>query len=439
MDAADPMMAVLTAVQEPLTRRARHELLFCLIGVGIGQVVLAAFGTLVFPGTAASVFRAATVLVILVPIAVATGAARGLGAACRRLVVWLLGSTMAASPPVPVRRGRLGRVRSRLRDPGGWKALAYLMLKPPLGVLELYALLYWAGLANLSYPFWWRMFRNHSPGVHLHPVPFITPFGAFHVATFPGTLVVFGTGVAMLMLAPWVTRAVTSVDRWLARGLLGPGRLARVHDLERTRAQVLEDSAARLRRIERDLHDGAQAQLATLSMKLGQAKEKLEQGSGVPYDPAGARELIDAAHRHAKEVLVELRDLARGIHPPVLDVGLDAALATLVARSAVPTTLTIDLSRRPAQSIETIAYFSAAELLANVAKHSRAGHAAVEVTARNGILRLQVTDDGVGGAQPGAGSGLTGLANRARAVDGTLRLSSPAGGPTAVTVELPLN
>src|SRR5207244_8657073 len=123
------------------------------------------------------------------------------------------------------------------------------------------------------------------------------------------------------------------LDRWVGGGLLGAGRLAeRVRSLGRTRAHAVEDAAARLRRIERDLHDGAQVQLATLAMKLGQAREKLQHGAEVPYDPDGALELVDAAHRHAKEALVELRDIARGIHPPVLDVGLDPALATLVAR-----------------------------------------------------------------------------------------------------------
>src|SRR5262249_35648511 len=155
-------------------------------------------------------------------------------------------------------------------------------------------------------------------------------------------------------------------------------------------------SATTLRRIERDLHDGTQAQLAALAMTLGQAKEKLEHRANVPFDPAGALDLVDVAHRHAKEALIELRDLARGIHPPALDVGLDAALATLVARSAVPTTLHTDLPTRPAKAIETIAYFSAAELLANVAKHSRARHAEVKVVARGGTLHLTVRDDGIG-------------------------------------------
>lgn len=431
---------VLAAAREPFTRRARSEGLFCLIGVLIGQVLLAAFSLLVFPDTAVALVRAAIIVAILAPILVATGAARGLGALLRRLVVWLLGRPIAPFPPARRQHGWLGHERTSIKDASSWKSLAYLVAKVPLTALELYALLYWVGLADLTYPIWWRLFRNHPPGTRLHAVAFLTPFGAFRIATFPGTFVVFAAGVAMVLAAPWVTRGVTWVDGWVARGLLGPARLAqRVQDLEETRAQMIEDSDARLRRIERDLHDGAQAQLATLAMKLGQAKEKLAGTSGIPYDPAGALELVDAAHGHAKEVLVELRNLARGIHPPVLDVGLDAALATLAARSAVPTGLSINLPDRPPPAIETIAYFSAAELLANVAKHAHAGRATVEVTARNGALRLEVSDDGIGGARPERGTGLAGLADRVRAVDGHLRLSSPPGGPTAVTIELPLH
>jgi signal transduction histidine kinase len=376
----------------------------------------------------------------LLLLSVATGGAQGLGAIQRRLAARLLGEAVAAPPPRPAELRPFGRFRARLRNGAGWRAVGYLVLKPPVAALDLYALSYWAGLVNLTYPFWWRLFRNHPAGVQLRSVPFLSPFGVFHVATFPGTFLVSAVGGCMLLAAPWLTRGVNSVDRWLIRGLLGPGRLAeRVQALQETRARAIDDAAARLRRIERDLHDGTQASLATLAMNLGQAKEKLEHGSAVAFDPAGALELVDAAHRHAKEALAELRDIARGIHPPALDIGLDAALATLVARSAVPATLRIDVPVRPTQAIETIAYFSVAELLANVARHSRARSATVEVTAPDHRLRLTVSDDGIGGARAGAGSGLRGLGDRVRAVDGHLRVSSPRGGPTVVTVSLPLH
>jgi signal transduction histidine kinase len=213
----------------------------------------------------------------------------------------------------------------------------------------------------------------------------------------------------------------------------------RVRELEESRASVVEDSAARLRRIERDLHDGAQAQMVAVAMKLGLAREKL---GGMIDGPAHADlervlDLVDAAHRGAKEAITELRDLARGIHPPVLDHGLGAALTTLAAHSDLPVDLVVDLPERPSAAIETIAYFCAAELLTNVTKHSGARHATLEAVHMPGLLRVRVSDDGSGGARIEARGGLAGLAERVRTVDGRLQISSPAGGPTVVAVELP--
>ena len=213
----------------------------------------------------------------------------------------------------------------------------------------------------------------------------------------------------------------------------------RVRELEQSRAHVVDDSAARLRRIERDLHDGAQAQMVAVTMKLGLAMKKLGgmiDGTG-QTDLDRVLELVAAAHRGAKEAITELRDLARGIHPPVLDQGLGIALTTLAARSDVPVELVIDLPERPSAAIETIAYFCAAELLTNVAKHSGARHATLEAVHAPGLLRVRVSDDGSGGARVEARGGLAGLAERIRTVDGRLQLSSPPGGPTVVTVELP--
>jgi signal transduction histidine kinase len=250
-------------------------------------------------------------------------------------------------------------------------------------------------------------------------------------------------GLILLLLTPWVVRGIAWVHRLLVRSLLGATRAdERVQQLEAARAQVVDDAATTLRRVERDLHDGTQAQLATLAMTLGQAKEKLEHREGVPYDPAGALELVDTAHRHAREALIELRDIARGIHPPALDLGLDAALATLVSRSAVPATLSSTLNGgnpRPSKAIETIAYFSVAELLANAAKHSKARAVEVRAAIHGDRLAVSVIDDGIGGAAPRTGSGLPGLANRVRAVDGSFALTSPEGGPTRVDIELPMH
>jgi signal transduction histidine kinase len=196
----------------------------------------------------------------------------------------------------------------------------------------------------------------------------------------------------------------------------------------------VDDSAATLRRIERDLHDGTQARLVALAMNVGLAKEKLAEGG----DPAEAAALLDRAHTTAKDAIAEVRDLARGIHPPVLDAGLDAALATLCAHSAVPVELRTQLGARPSPAIETIAYFCAAELITNVAKHSGARRAVLDAGTVDGQLRLSVSDDGCGGAHLGGGSGLTGLSDRVRTVDGRLTVDSPPGGPTTVTVDLPL-
>jgi signal transduction histidine kinase len=213
-----------------------------------------------------------------------------------------------------------------------------------------------------------------------------------------------------------------------------------VRELEQSRAYLVDDSAARLRRIERDLHDGAQAQMVAVTMKLGLAMKKLGRmvdGTG-QTDLDRVLDLVAAAHRGAREAITELRELARGIHPPVLDHGLGAALTTVAARSDLPVELVLDLPERPSPAIETIAYFCAAELLANAAKHSGASVVAVDARQRGGTLRLRVRDDGAGGAAVGRGTGLAGLVQRVRTVDGRFRLSSPAGGPTVVTIELPL-
>jgi signal transduction histidine kinase len=254
-------------------------------------------------------------------------------------------------------------------------------------------------------------------------------------------------GIALLAAAPWVgplallgalPLAGAALIFWTVNRLQQDS-LRRVRELERSRAHLVDDSAARLRRIERDLHDGAQAQMIAVAMKLGLAREKLSStinGTARP-DLERVLELVDAAHRGAKEAINELRDLARGILPPVLDHGLGAALSTLAARSDVPVDLAIDLPDRPSAAIETIAYFCAAELLTNVAKHSTARHAVLQVEHGPGVLRVRVSDDGSGGARIEARGGLAGLTDRVRTVDGSLQISSPPGGPTVIVVELP--
>ncbi len=211
----------------------------------------------------------------------------------------------------------------------------------------------------------------------------------------------------------------------------------RASELQHRRAQAVDESAARLRRIERDLHDGAQVRLAALAMTLGEIKEYLDSAPDAVDDGARTRMLVSAAHQNAKETLAELRDLARGIHPPVLDRGLGAALSSLAETSAVPADLRINSTQQPSPAIAAIAYFCAAELLANVAKHSGAGRATISVTGQAGRLLMTVTDDGAGGAQLAPGGGLSGLLDRVQTVDGRLDVRSPPGGPTVITIELP--
>jgi signal transduction histidine kinase len=446
--------AAWAALRAPFTARARRELLFCLVEAPFGLCFLAVplvlapvllvlrlavYGTrsaagAVHPASALPIVAGAFVIFLLVTMV--PGAGRRLGVVHRGLAARLLDVPVGEPAPPRRARGALGRRAAMLRDGPGWRAAAYLLVKLPVTVTEIYALAFAAfGLAGLTYPFWWPLFRNHPPGTHLQPVSALTPFGAFHIATFAGTFAAFAAGAAMVLVAPWVARGAAAADAWLMRGMLGPGRLAqRVADLEQSRALAVEDSAALLRRLERDLHDGAQIRLATLAMNLGMARDKL--GSDADRE---VRELVDVAHQGAKDALVELRNLARGIHPPVLDSGLADALATLAASTAPPVELTTSLPDRPAPAIETIAYFCAAELLANAAKHSRANKIDIALSRQGGNLVLRVADDGAGGADPSRGSGLSGLAQRVRTVDGRIEIASPPGGPTQITVTLPMH
>jgi signal transduction histidine kinase len=211
----------------------------------------------------------------------------------------------------------------------------------------------------------------------------------------------------------------------------------RARELQERRAVAVDQSAARLRRIERDLHDGTQVRLAALAMMLGEIKENLQQAEGAAGGDGHVLKLVTAAHRNAKETLVELRDLARGIHPPVLDRGLAAALGALADTVTVPVQVDVRTRERPSAAIEAIAYFCAAELLANMTKHSGASRGAISVSDGDGRVLMAVRDDGGGGAWPAPGGGLAGLRERVQTVDGRLSIDSPPGGPTSIMIELP--
>ncbi len=255
-----------------------------------------------------------------------------------------------------------------------------------------------------------------------------------HTAHSGGLLLLAGAGLGATVLTAWVLGDSMAYRRAYYGGL--EDRLAvaeRARELQEQRARAVDESAARLRRIERDLHDGAQVRLAALAMALGEIKENLEQAPGDDRLLA----LTVAAHRNAKDTLAELRDLARGIHPPVLDRGLGPALALLAGTSAIPARLSAAITERPSPAIEAMAYFCVAELLANAAKHSGARQLTIGVREQDAGLVVTVADDGDGGGRLVPGGGLAGLLERVQTVDGRLRLDSPPGGPTLVTVELP--
>jgi signal transduction histidine kinase len=220
----------------------------------------------------------------------------------------------------------------------------------------------------------------------------------------------------------------------LACTLLGPGNAElaeRVEVLTETRAGAVDAAAAELQRIERDLHDGAQARLVALAMDLGMAEERFER------DPDGARELVEKARGEAKQALAELRDLARGMRPALLaERGLPEAVRALASRTALPTTVAVDVGGRVAPAVEAAAYFVVAEALTNAVKHSGATRLAVRVAREGDRLAVEVSDDGRGGADA-RGDGLDGLRKRVEALDGSLRVASPPGGPTLLRAEVP--
>jgi signal transduction histidine kinase len=374
-------------------REVRHH----LVGLPFG---IAAF---VFTVVTMTVGTALSVTVVGLPLlALGLRGCRGLGALARRRARADLGARIEEPEPLtPTRPGVSGRVIAALTDGLSWRSALYCVLLLPWGILS-----------------------------------------------FTVTLVFLVVGWPLL---PFAAQYLAVVHRMLVELLLCPNALTvRVRELEEDRGAVVDTAAADLRRIERDLHDGAQARLVALAMDLGLAKEKLLD-TDLTAEQASAAKMVDAAHGEVKLALQELRDLARGIHPAVLtDRGLDAALSAVAARCTVPggVTVRVDLSgpdgtaERPDSAVEGIAYFTVSELLTNTSKHSGATTAAVEAWRSADRLMLQVRDDGRGGATaPGGGfrpgGGLAGLAERVRAVDGVFLVESPEGGPTAVTVELP--
>ncbi|MGW6455331.1 sensor histidine kinase [Streptomyces sp. NPDC055078] len=357
------------------------------------------------------------------------------GALERARARMLLDHTVDRPEPIHARTtGLMSWVGAVLKSGVSWRHLLYALLHFPWAVAAFtVSLTCWiTGWSLLTYPLWqWTLpTYGDQPGMQIYGD---SSGDAFYLDTPFEIAATSAVGLATVLASAWLIRGLVYVDRVLVSGLLGPSSLAnRVVELESDRGVVVDTAAADLRRIERDLHDGAQARLVALAMDLGLAKEKLIE------DPDGAARMVDEAHGEVKVALQELRDLARGIHPAVLtDRGLDAALSAVASRCTVPVTVEVDLSERPAAAIEGIAYFTVSELLQNVSKHARATRASVDVWRSDGRLMLQVSDNGAGGADPTAGSGLAGLAERLGAVDGILAIDSPVGGPTRMTAELP--
>jgi signal transduction histidine kinase len=425
--------------REPFQKRSWAELGFFLASSALacaGEFFLAALG---MTGLALAV-----VLVGVIVLASGLRAARGLGRWERGLARVMLGEEIAEPEPFTARPGLFGWLRASFGDRAAWRAVGYFVAKLPLTVFGVwFALSVWLeAISGITSP----LFGGRGEPARYGPFGRLFDLGYNGGSTegFATHVGVFLTGLVFLFIAPWTMRLVVNIDRAMMQLLLGPGAAAsRVRTLEESRSKTLSAATETLRQIERDLHDGTQAQLVALAMRLGQAKDKLDNlgGEDESAELAAIRRLVDEAHRGAKDAITDLRDLARGIHPPVLDTGLENALATLASRSAVPTEVTVSVLTRPSPAIEAICYFCAAELLANVAQHARATRASLSCVQHGPWLRIVVRDNGGGGAAlnrlGSSSSGLAGLADRVGAVDGHLSIASPPGGPTAVTVDLP--
>ncbi|MVO83781.1 sensor histidine kinase [Streptomyces sp. p1417] len=416
------------ALRAPLEGRTWREFLYVLLSLPLSIIGF------VFAVTMLSVGAGLLITFVGVPVlALGLASLRGFGALERIRARALLGVEVGDPHPLQARGGFMTWMGAVLKSGVSWRHVVYAVLHMPWAIFSFtVSVVFWTyGWAMLTYPLWFWVFPMHAgqDGIQIygddhHRVYLDNPFEIGLTSA---------TGLLVTLATPWIIRALTTVDRVMVFGLLGPSRLvSRVVELESDRGVVVDTAAADLRRIERDLHDGAQARLVALAMDLGLAKEKLAE------DPEAAARMVDEAHGEVKVALQELRDLARGIHPAVLtDRGLDAALSALSARCTVPVDVEVDLPARPAAAIEGIAYFTVSELLQNISKHSGARRASVDVWKVEGRLMLQVFDDGRGGADASAGSGLAGLGERLDAVDGILVVESPVGGPTVVTAELP--
>jgi signal transduction histidine kinase len=419
------MGTVLARWYAPLVRgRTWLTLVHLLLDLALGV----AFFTVVVTALSTSVGLAITVVGIpLLAITIVCGRLVGVVERWRARV--FLGDRPHA--PEPFRNGGswLELFKRAFSDGPGWKGLGYGLLLLPWGVITFtVAVTMWSLALSLA----------ASPVLLALPYDDSNPSGWWRVAAGVGGFVV---GMVLMGAAPRLTNGLGQLDRRLIRSLLAVDREAeleaRVQTLQESRDASVEGAADELRRIERDLHDGAQQRMVSLAMSLGMARDQLEHADDA-VDPRTLA-LVAEAHDEAKLAISELRDLVRGIHPAVLtDRGLDAAVSSLVARCPVPVTLRSEIGdRRFPPAVEAAAYFIVAEALTNVAKYSRARAASVVLAERDDVLVIEVHDDGVGGAVEGAAGGLRNLRDRVLGAEGRLRIASPDGGPTVIVAELP--
>ncbi len=350
----------------------------------------------------------------------------------RRLAGWVRGETVEAVYRRPEHTGVLARIRTVTGDPQTWKDLGWLVLNSIAGFAVSLAALTTTALVlgYISMPIWWSAVPN--PGDQVATMN----LGLYTVHSAGTAFLTMGIGLALLPLALLLNRGVAGGHSALAKSILAPSEAqrlrGRVDELARSRSGAVEAAQSQLERIERDLHDGAQARLVALAMELGMAEEELAD------NPAAARETVRRARDEALVAVAELRDLSRGMRPALLEErGLATALDALAERSPLPVDITLigELDELP-EAVQSAAYFVVAEGLTNAAKHAGGSRARVRVESREGTLTVRIEDDGSGGADP-AGSGLQGLRKRVGAIDGHLEVSSPADGPTVLSAGIP--
>ena len=323
-------------------------------------------------------------------------------------------------------RGRFDEAVRLVKDPGTWRDVAWLLMdlcvSPMLALFSMATVI--GGLLGLAMPIIWEPFaKNWSDGSFYLFVPVNETTAPF--MPIPGLLILL-TG---LLLAPWWVKLHSRFVRWA----LGPTKRTRIAALSQTRRETRDSSAAELRRIERDLHDGTQARLVAMGMTINTAQAMMRS------NPEAAEALLTEAKNASATALGELRDLVRGIHPPVLaDRGLGDAVRALAADCAIPAEVNVEIPERVGPALESAAYFAVSELLGNVVKHSGANRVDIDLRVENDELRISVTDDGRGGANPETGTGLRGIERRLAAFDGLLAIQSPIGGPTSAHITLPV-